>query len=147
MKFNQPCFIRKNTPELREYLKKLGHKEVHSISKNKSHKKYLYTYNGRFSQENGHFISCLKDYNCGTNEDLFKAIAAISDELLEGQYIKADADFTVYWGDQAGNDLSCHIKKDEVFTADRVFLHSECFDRDAWHMMSVQELIEYFKNK
>lgn len=111
MKFNQPCFIRKNTPELIEYLQIIGYRTLH--------KRRLHLSAGIFVQPPNWYGGFKDDPNwdyeeiedCGTNEDLFKAIAAISEELLEGQYIKADADFTVYCGDQAGNDLSRHLKK------------------------------------
>ncbi|MGL5690146.1 MAG: hypothetical protein ACRDD8_04925 [Bacteroidales bacterium] len=124
MAFTQPCFIRRNTEELINYLKDIGHKEIKSISKNKGDEKYLYTCYGKFSQENGHFIKCLKDCNCGTNEELFKSIAALRDDTDDKQLF---TDGNGYWQTCVGR---FRFKNEPFFKL---------------HKATVEELIEYFK--
>ena len=97
MSFIQPCFIRKNTPKLRKKLEKLGYKPFGSV-------KYEWDTGWRLSTDNrlGEFesfddngleniIKCgPPDYedsiDCGDNEDLFIAIAALRDDNDKEQW-------------------------------------------------------------
>lgn len=71
MKFKQRCFIRKNTDELKEYLEKLGYEIVplaeDSVLECHGDQVFSWDYSG-------------SGIDCGVNEDLFKALAAINDE-------------------------------------------------------------------
>lgn len=87
--FTTPCFIRKNTLELRKKLEELGYAQV---------KQAIY-YN-HIMVENGNIWLCEEAFNpqkpngegwkdcvdCGTNEELFLAIAALRDDTDEDQW-------------------------------------------------------------
>ena len=90
MAFIQPCFIRKNTPELRKRLEELGYKPFGSVKYEWDTGWGLSTDNrlGEFESfdNNGleNIIKCEPpDYedsiDCGTNEELFIAIASMTD--------------------------------------------------------------------
>lgn len=90
MAFIHPCFIRKNTPELREELEELGYKPFGSVKYEWDTGWGLSTDNrlGEFESfdNNGleNIIKCEPpDYedsiDCGTNEKLFIAIASMTD--------------------------------------------------------------------
>ena len=86
MAFTTPCFIRKNTPEIRKKLEELGY----SYTQNGSGEWFIpieeltylvtYTYPTIVSYQgcNGYW----NEYNvdCGTNEELFLALAALRDD-------------------------------------------------------------------
>ena len=85
MAFIQPCFIRKNTPELRKKLDELGYNRyplwMADWSDDDSRYIYLvtdvlyYTYPKEPTKpKSGEHI------NCGTNEELFLALAALRDD-------------------------------------------------------------------
>lgn len=76
-KFTYSCFIRKNTKELRDKLEELGYKVFGNIS-----------VNSLFTHEEGYVIMSnlyninkkyLDSINCGENEQLFLALAALND--------------------------------------------------------------------
>ena len=90
MGFTQPCFIRKNTSELRKKLEELGYKPFGSVKYEWDTGWGLSTDNrlGEFESfdNNGleNIIKCEPpDYedsiDCGTNEELFIAIASMTD--------------------------------------------------------------------
>ena len=91
MAFTQPCFIRKNTPELRKKLKELGYEPFGSVKYEWDTGWGLSTDNclGEFESfdNNGleNIIKCgSPDYedsiDCGDNEELFLSIAALRDD-------------------------------------------------------------------
>lgn len=92
--FTQSAFIKKNTPELREKLEKLGYK-------NKYHKQDIY-YNGLHIGEGLIVSTCSHIYggiDCEENEALFLAIAALR---YGNDYMQW---FTCKVRDGKGNDL------------------------------------------
>ena len=91
MGFIQPCFIRKNTPKLRKKLEELGYKPFGSVKYEWDTGWGLSTDNrlGEFESfdNNGleNIIKCESpDYedsiDCGINEELFLALAALRDD-------------------------------------------------------------------
>ena len=120
--FTQNCFIRKNTPELRAKLEKLGIKK----SKYSSVKvDTLSTDNEKYQTFKGLQIGI----DCGTNENLFLAIAALRD----------DSDINQWFTD--GKDwFFCQYLKVGMHYQDKPEI---LFDK--WHKASVDELIEHFK--
>jgi hypothetical protein len=143
MGFTTPCFIRKNTPELRKKLEYLGYshgKPKYYADDDDNKYDFIMCHNGRFfllSQENhvirnGHPLKKHGSINCGTNESLFLAIAALRDDIDKNQWF-TDGDkwiqcpeikFSTYW---AYNDI-------EV-------------DANTIHKATVNELIELFSQK
>lgn len=103
MAFIQPCFIRKNSPELRKKLEELGYKPFGSVKYEWDTGWGLSTDNrlGEFESfdNNGleNIIKCEPpDYedsiDCGTNEDLFLAIAALRDDTDVNQWFIMDVE-------------------------------------------------------
>lgn len=141
--FTIPCFIRKNTKEIRNKLEKIGY------SKNK--------FNGLndcilTSPVSNSFyevpVSCLDDKNphsswglcridCGTNEELFFAIAALRDDSDIFQYFVIDD----YVGIEElpnnfiGSLILCEKEN-----------HEEVFKDFEVHKACIEELFEYIKN-
>lgn len=87
MGFTTPAFIRKNTPELRKRLEALGYKpllfiedgECLSTTSNLGH--YHSIRSEQFDNKDPHSTyDCAGRIDCGANEDLFLAIAALRDD-------------------------------------------------------------------
>ena len=152
MSFTTSCFIRKNTPEIRKKLEELGHtickccefegaewlhvcaikdiyRTVHGIG-------YLdeeLEIYGLVTQEDifNRFLKTTKSIDCGTNEELFLALAALRDEIDRNQ-----------WFVNTKNDW--YLCKDNKFReeiADWLLSTSA----DNWHKATVEEIIEHFK--
>ena len=102
MGFTTPCFIRKNTPELRKKLEELGYEilnsgnttlDAHNYDGNGSHKSIE---EGRaIITSYGNLYGVIYDIDtvtkkgridCGANEPLFLAIAALRDDTDKNQW-------------------------------------------------------------
>lgn len=100
--FTQRCFIRKNTKELVEKLKELGYNQSFSARGNFGDSLQT-TWNSMGGNVYG-FLSIPSDkieepiiddingVNCGTNEELFLAIAALRDDSDRFQWFIMDAE-------------------------------------------------------
>lgn len=122
MGFTTPCFIRKNTPELRKKLEELGYKNRNL---------YFYdcigvVYDG-FDCISQWMFGSIWDFadciDCGTNEELFLAIAALRDNTNKFQWFISPEGVWVY---NKGYDSILEVSL-------------------KWHKASVNELIEHFK--
>lgn len=88
--FTTPCFIRKNTPELREKLEKLGYKAALNGHGEwfipMDELPYLETFprSKSYMGRTGYWNTSVID--CGTNEELFLALAALRDDSDSHQY-------------------------------------------------------------
>ena len=141
MSFTQPCFIRKNTPELRKKLEELGYNRyplwMADWSDDDSRYIYLvtdvlyYTYPQEpTNSKNGEYI------NCGTNEELFLALAALRDDSDKNQWFICIKDLeTAFESFYKGDFILCKINK---------FSKPE---DDYFRKATVEEIIEYFKDK
>ena len=128
MGFTTPCFIRKNTQELRKKLEILGYK----LNNGKWMGKYLATFRIKETKEWRYVASPEWDLqnnpdidasiDCGTNEELFLAIAALRDDTDKYQWF-TDGDLWFKYGDEV------------------------CNEGRKIHKASVNELIEHFKTK
>lgn len=77
MKFIQHCFIRKNTPELRKHLRQIG---LHQNCFDDNKGEWLAVNYGLFISVSEGFEKLHKDdIDCGTNEEMFLALAALND--------------------------------------------------------------------
>jgi hypothetical protein len=76
--FKQSCFIYKNTPELRQYLDKIGYKYGGKASK--FEQPYLYCSLDKYFECNTFPARYHGIIDCGENEDLFLALAALRDD-------------------------------------------------------------------
>lgn len=137
MGFKQPCFIKKNTPELRKKLENAGHvRYPYSIADwddDGKDRKYIiidimyYTYStepiGKPKKKGVDFV------DCGDNEELFLAIAALRDD---SDYMQWFTDGK-RWYQNKQNDI-------EVISYG-------AGSPINFHKATVEELIEHFKIK
>ena len=149
MVFIQPCFIRKNTLELRKKLAELGYKPFGSVKYEWNTGWGLSTDNrlGEFESfdNNGleNIIKCESpDYeesiDCGTNEDLFLAIAALRNDTDVNQWFIMDVEEYVNinqgdWFIATDRNKGKHIGTQ--------------IDPMYCHKATVEEIIEHFKKE
>lgn len=136
MGFTTPCFIRKNTPELRKKLEELGYKNRNL---------YFYdcigvVYDG-FDCISQWMFRSIWDFadciDCGVNEDLFLAIAALRDDTDKNQLFTNDkGDWGIYQDGSNGGLLGMDF-----------YGMPNDFNLSHYHKATVNELIEYFKTK
>lgn len=135
MGFVQPCFIRKNTPELRKKLEDIGHAryphEFADWDDDGKDRKYIiidimyYTYStepiGKPKKKGVDFV------DCGENEELFLALASLRDNSDRNQWFIYDEDTSFL---QKGDWYMCSLNH----------------HLSPAHKATVEELIEHFKN-
>ena len=124
MGFTTQCFIRKNTDNIRNRLKEVGYKMLSPIE-----------YDNLECSDNWvNDIKSLNDcngINCGFNEELFLAIAALRDDTDKYQWF-TDGDLWFKCGDEVCNEtIEYYLNK---------------YGRKI-HKATVNELIEHFKTK
>ena len=128
--FTTPCFIRKNTSELRKKLEELGYIS-HIYNNNDTNNIYvdkLGTYISVDIENQPYFI------DCGDNEELFLALAALRDDKPDYQWF--------LWED---NDCEYHPEDNDSW---RQYIPGEPWQDWWWFEVrkaSVEELIEHFK--
>lgn len=144
--YTNPCFIRKNTPELIKKLKEIGLEPMnsddttldnHNYDGKGTHRKIedgtaIITYN---SNHYGivYDIDDVVKHNridCGENEDLFLAIAAL----------RNDSDMYQWYTDIPGHWYKCTFNEGWKF----LFFHPILSDYNG-HKATVKELINHFK--
>ena len=143
--FTQPCFIRKNTPELRKKLEELGYNRyplwMADWSDDDSRYIYLvtdvlyYTYPQEpINPKNGEYI------NCGTNEELFLALAALRDDTNENQWFIAQ---DTMWDENYNGEITVYFEDGEWLMWD---YYSFMEDMPSYfRKATVEEIIEHFK--
>lgn len=145
MGFTTAAFIRKNTPELRKKLEELGY--IKNSPKWTDDCDIIWAY--QYSEEKGfdtpHYVIanafdipfdkhsrlCGKFIDCGTNEDLFLALAALRDDIDIHQ-----------WFTDGKEWFQCRFLKVGMHYYDKPEI---LFER--WHKATVEELIEHFRGK
>ena len=145
--FTQECFIRKNTEQLIYDLYKLGYEYYRPLDSfknvctnfgknidfdgNESDRYIIDAFdNGYIS----HFNKIMID--CGTNEELFLAIAALRDDTDRNQwFVHDDSD----WNDK--QNIFWYKCEEDSIIEDLAYnlMFNDC------HKATVQELIEHFK--
>ena len=139
--FAKPCFIRKNTKELREYLRSIGYRSLNNETidnncdclmvsegdpKNVESFAFYASYNHDFMDK---YFSNRKDIiDCGDNEELFKAISALND----------DNDYMQWFTDSILFHWKLHKFHWRFIT--------DCEDYMGTHKATVDELIMRFQN-
>lgn len=148
MGFTTPCFILKNTPELRKKLEKLGYR---LFGEELDEDLCIFTspecglYNIEFFSNIPHPEET-DSIDCGTNENLFLAIAALRDDTNENQWFIADSPLSVSYDDIVGNDHYFTEPKGSMFFWNINWMHATIISGN-YHKATVEELIEYFKEK
>ena len=146
MSFIQPCFIRKNTPEIRKKLEELGYKpsypifiypEVfkHIAACNFFGSKYYGVSDDEVSHH-GEIKDAIKNggmIDCGDNEELFLSLAALRDDTDINQWIIDEAN------ECFGDDDSWMICDKDNMNDRVVYTH--------YRKATVEEIIEHFKKE
>lgn len=132
MAFTQPCFIKRISSELKEKLKEFGYCYVGKV-RYYDESQYIYCEGGIFYES-----PCIIEarYNtfidCGDNEELFLAIAALRDDSDINQYFICDK-------------VSITLGK-TYYSGDYLYYqYDEFFDKQNWHKATVEEIVEHFK--
>lgn len=136
--FTQSCFIRKNSPELREKLINLGY-HVYDLNMNKDSPADWCTvieseadYAGIWDKEPKNKEKFL---DCGENEQLFLALAALSDDTDAQQWFVHKSG-SHWWRTEFDSFLECFIESNE---------DSELKYED-FHKATPEELIKHFNH-
>lgn len=152
MGFTTPCFIRKNTEELRKRLQELGYIKNSPVWTDNCHIIWAYQY----SQEKGfdiphyvmanafdipfdkHSLLCGKFIDCGVEEDLFLAIAALRDDSNYMQWFICTEDY-----------IESPAKEWKVGDWDLNTCPDVTYEQQLphWRKATVEELINHFDNK
>lgn len=138
--FTTPCFIRKNTPELREKLEKLGYSPAQNgygewfIPMNEL--PYLETFplSKSYMGRAGFWSTSVID--CGNNEQLFLALAAMRDDNDYMQWFVHD-------------EPQQSVNIDRWINAGDIFIVMTEHNQSDWkcHKATVEEIIEHFTMK
>jgi hypothetical protein len=145
MGFTTPCFIRKSTPELRKKLEELGYR-LFGAELNED--LCIFT-EPEYSLYSVEFFSNIPhpdetdSVDCGTNEELLLAIAALRDDSNYMQWFIADSILSVSYDDSIGNDHYFTEPKGIMFFWDENWNH-ETIISGRYHKATVNELIEHF---
>lgn len=150
MGFTTPCFIRKNTPELRKKLEELGYKlnngkwmgKYLAVFQIKETKEWRYVASPEWDLQNNPDIDASID--CGTNEELFLAIAALRDDSNYMQWFIAKSSLSVSFGDAIGNDHYFIEPKGSFFFWGIEYQNATIISGN-FRKATVNELIEHFK--
>lgn len=129
MGFTTAAFIRRNTPELRKKLKELGYKNYGNPFQITDDSKLITTIDGEYVPYNVPLDDSFID--CGTNEALFLAIAALRDDTDKNQWF-TDGNLWFKCGDEMCDET--------------IKYYLNRYNREI-HKASVEELIEHFKEK
>lgn len=144
MGFTTPCIIRKNTTKIRDRLKELDYNCNPYLG---WHNLYttIHGYASVYSMNDDDINVLSKKIDsfidCGTNEELFLAIAALRDDTDENQW------FT------NGEEWAYHPKTECCSPCNTVYrtLAFDSIPKDTnmgnYHKATVEELIEHFKEK
>lgn len=127
--FTQPCFIRKNTPELKKKLEELGYIS-HIFNNNDANNIYvdkLGTYISVDIENQPYYI------DCGTNEELFLALAALRDDTDKNQWVIDEAN-------------ECFGYEDSWSICDKYDMNERAVYTH-YRKATVEEIIEKFKDK
>lgn len=136
MGFTTPCFILKNTLQLRKKLEGLGYRIGNECCIDNN---FLATDNNEmFGIEEPYLPEECNGYiHCGTNEELFLAISALRDDTNYMQWFVCTSDYKEFDGKEwKVGDFDLNTCPDDF---DNILPH--------WRKATVNELIEHFKEK
>lgn len=148
MGFTTPCFIRKNTANIRNRLKELGYYCNPYLGWNNLFTS-IFGPTSIYSLDNDDINGLKEIYDfidCGTNEELFLAIAALRDDSNYMQWFITDSILSVSYDDSIGNDHYFTEPKGIMFFWDENWDNATIIS-GRYHKATVDELIEHFKTK
>ncbi|RGE77123.1 hypothetical protein [Bacteroides sp. AF32-8BH] len=135
MGFTTPCFIRKNTPKLRKKLEELGYKKYGNPFQITDDSKLITTLDGEYVPYNVPLDDSFID--CGTNEELFLAIAALRDDTDDSQWFVYPPENS--WFICVDDDIN-YARENIRESVQAAWFHCS-------HKATVEELIKHFKEK
>lgn len=150
MVFTTAAFIRRNTPELRKKLEELGYNhptdviedERFCIATSPANCNYHIIIKGAFDDTNPHHTwNCAGRIDCGDNEELFLAIAALRDDTNENQWFTNGEEWAYY------PKTECCSPCNTVYITLAFDSIPEDTNMGNYHKATVEELIEHFKGK
>lgn len=134
MAFKQGCFIRKNTPKLQKKLALLGYR------------RNIFDENDRpwLAANYGLFISVYEgfqrvsptDIDCGTNEKMFLALAAMRDDSDYMQWFICDDGESMFQVDKPDMSVEKYIHE-----------YMDGWNTDGYRKATAKEIVEHFSNK
>lgn len=148
MGFTTPCFIRKNTANIRNRLKELGYYCNPYLGWNNLYTS-IFGPTSVYSLDDDDINGLKEIYDfidCGTNEELFLAIAALRDDSNYMQWFITDSILSVSYDDSIGNDHYFTEPKGIMFFWDENWDNATIIS-GRYHKATVDELIEHFKTK
>lgn len=148
MGFTTPCFIRKNTANIRNRLKELGYYCNPYLGWNNLFTS-IFGPTSIYSLDDDDINGLKEIYDfidCGTNEELFLAIAALRDDSNYMQWFITDSILSVSYDDSIGNDHYFTEPKGIMFFWDENWDNATIIS-GRYHKATVDELIEHFKTK
>lgn len=148
MGFTTPCFIRKNTANIRNRLKELGYYCNPYLGWNNLFTS-IFGPTSIYSLDDDDINGLKEIYDfidCGTNEELFLAIAALRDDSNYMQWFIANSILSVSYDDSIGNDHYFIEPKGIMFFWDENWDNATIIS-GRYHKATVDELIEHFKTK
>lgn len=134
MKFLQHCFIRKNTPELRKKLESFGyrHNELDDGCR-----PWLAANHGMYiSVDEGFQRLPLEDVDCGRNEELFLALAALNDKNDYGQWFICGDNESMFKVDKPGMSVEKYIHE-----------YMDGWDTEGYRKATVEEIVKRFSKE
>lgn len=150
-KFTTPCFIRKNTVELRKKLEELGYKTLNSGDTTldahnfdgRGHHKHINEGTAIITSYGGYYGVVYEVDNvvmdgridCGTNDDLFLSLAALREDSDYMQFFTNGTHWYICEANRIENS-SLFDKEYKV----------QIKDGSDYHKATAGELIEHFKN-
>lgn len=140
--FTQPCFIRKNAPELRRKLDGLGIEIHYTQEKYKEdNTSSIFCNRGVYSiyGRHGYTEELENSIDCGENEELFLALAALRDDSDIFQYI-TNGNIVITCELDSMNEF-LKIFYDGFIKNDEDLINHI----NNWHKLTVEELIKHFK--
>lgn len=148
MGFTTPCFIRKSIYKIKKKLDELGYR-LFGAELNEDLCIFTEPEYGLYSIE---FFSNIPhpdetdSVDCGTNEELFLAIAALRDDSNYMQWFIAESSLSVSFGDAIGNDHYFIEPKGSFFFWGIEYQNATIISGN-FRKATVNELIEHFKTK
>jgi hypothetical protein len=135
MGFTTAAFIRRNTPELRKKLEELGYKKYGNPFQITDDSKLITTLDGEYVPYNVPLDDSFID--CGTNEELFLAIAALRDDTDDSQWFVYPPENS--WFICVDDDIN-YARENIRESVQAAWFHCS-------HKATVEELIKHFKEK
>lgn len=135
MGFTTAAFIRRNTSELRKKLEELGYKKYGNPFQITDDSKLITTIDGEYVPYNVPLDDSFID--CGTNEKLFLAIAALRDDTDDSQWFVYPPENS--WFICVDDDIN-YARENIRESVQAAWFHCS-------HKATVEELIKHFKEK